>query len=75
MPHATGEVRTHEAATDGEWPAQTQAVTYIGSACVIEGIGEFDLDDLNLVRHQFPSQRVTLDGDVITVWPTLRREP
>ncbi|MEV0186790.1 hypothetical protein AB0I54_47610 [Streptomyces sp. NPDC050625] len=31
--------------------------------------GEFDVDDLTLVRSQFPRRRVTLDGDVITVWP------
>ncbi|MET7609357.1 hypothetical protein ABZS96_45095 [Streptomyces avermitilis] len=37
---------------------------------MIQGAGDFDLNDLNLVRHQFPGRRVTLDGDVITVWPT-----
>ncbi|WP_181383952.1 hypothetical protein [Streptomyces sp. NWU339] len=37
---------------------------------MVEGAGDFDLDDLNLVRHRFPGRRVTLDGDVITVWPT-----
>ncbi|MFE2487177.1 hypothetical protein ACFY1B_39610 [Streptomyces mirabilis] len=37
---------------------------------MIAGTGDFDLDDLNLVRHRFPGRRVTLDGDVITVWPT-----
>ncbi|MEU6260448.1 hypothetical protein [Streptomyces sp. NPDC047043] len=36
---------------------------------MVQGTGDFDLDDLNLVRRQFPHQRVTLDGDVITVWP------
>ncbi|MFD7379150.1 hypothetical protein ACFVW1_44840 [Streptomyces olivochromogenes] len=36
---------------------------------MIAGTGDFDLDDLNLVRRHFPFLRVTLDGDVITVWP------
>ncbi|MFJ8793594.1 hypothetical protein [Streptomyces sp. NPDC102462] len=38
---------------------------------MLEGTGDFDLDDLNLVRGRFPDRHVTLDGDVITVWPTL----
>jgi hypothetical protein len=33
-------------------------------------MGDFGLDDPNLVRRQFPGRLVTLDGDVITVWPT-----
>lgn len=49
---------------------RTRAVAHVGSACVITGTGDFDLDVLNLVRHRFPDRRVTLDGDVITVWPT-----
>ncbi|HET6857469.1 MAG TPA: hypothetical protein VFH94_10285 [Streptomyces sp.] len=36
---------------------------------MVEGDTDFDLDDLNLVRRQFSGRRVTLDGDVITVWP------
>ncbi|WP_416963299.1 hypothetical protein [Streptomyces sp. Agncl-13] len=36
---------------------------------MIEGTGDFDPDDLQLVRRQFPDRLVTLDGDVITVWP------
>ncbi|WP_369228451.1 hypothetical protein AB5J52_48250 (plasmid) [Streptomyces sp. R39] len=36
---------------------------------MITGAGDFGLDDLNLVRRRFPDRRVTLDGDVITVWP------
>ncbi|QDN95928.1 hypothetical protein FNV65_06040 [Streptomyces sp. S1A1-8] len=70
MPQATGEVRIPETASGGAWPVRTQAVSYVGNACVIAGTGDFDLDDLNLVRHRFPGRRVTLDGDVITVWPT-----
>ncbi|MFQ6144631.1 hypothetical protein ACLMNJ_16380 [Streptomyces seoulensis] len=38
---------------------------------MLEGTGDFDLDDLHLVRGRFPDRHVTLDGDVITVWPTL----
>ncbi|MGW7208445.1 hypothetical protein [Streptomyces sp. NPDC054837] len=45
-------------------------MTYIGSACVIEGIGDFTPEDLTLVRDRFPHRYVTLDGDIITVWPT-----
>ena len=70
MTQATVTIRNHEACTADEWPAGTQAVSRIGSACVVEGVEDFDLDDLNLVRHQSPGRRVTLDGDVITVWPT-----
>jgi hypothetical protein len=36
---------------------------------VVEGAGDFDLDDLHLVRRHFPGRHVTLDGDAITVWP------
>ncbi|MFF5307572.1 hypothetical protein ACFY5F_50360 [Streptomyces sp. NPDC013161] len=36
---------------------------------MIEGVSDFDPDDLQLVRRQFPDRVVTLDGDVITVWP------
>ncbi|MER6678535.1 hypothetical protein [Streptomyces sp. NPDC000983] len=36
--------------------------------------GEFDSDDLNLVRRRFPQRHVTLDGDVITVWPRPRQD-
>jgi len=69
MTQTTGEIRRHEVSTVGRWPVSTQAVTHVGSACVVEGIGDFDLDDLHLVRRQFPDRLVTLDGDVITVWP------
>ncbi len=69
MTHATGEIRSTEEHSGGVWPARTQAVSYVGDACVVEGTGDFDLDDLHLVRRQFPDQRVTLDGDVITIWP------
>ncbi|MFJ8509688.1 hypothetical protein [Streptomyces avermitilis] len=70
MPQAASEIRIPEMASGGTWPVRTQAVSFVGSACVVQGADDFDLDDLNLVRHQFPGRRVTLDGDVITVWPT-----
>ncbi len=70
MTQTTGTIRSTEEYAEHEWPARTRTVSYVGSACVVEGAGDFDLDDLNLVRHQFPGRRVTLDGDVITVWPT-----
>ncbi|MFJ3310721.1 hypothetical protein ACIPSA_48835 [Streptomyces sp. NPDC086549] len=41
----------------------------IGDAWVATAAGDFDLDDLTLVRRQFPHRHVTLDGDVITIWP------
>ncbi|MGW0719799.1 hypothetical protein ACWD3K_34355 [Streptomyces sp. NPDC002778] len=41
----------------------------VGDAWVLQAAGDFDGDDLPLVRDQFPGQYVTLDGDVITVWP------
>lgn len=72
MTQPTGDIRSAEHCAEHEWPRRTRAVSYIGSACVVEGDIDFDLDDLNLVRDQFPGQRVTLDGDVITVWPTPR---
>ncbi|MCX4462513.1 hypothetical protein OOK58_50990 [Streptomyces sp. NBC_01728] len=70
MTQPTGEIRNNEELSKGAWPVRTRAVAYEGSACVIAGAGDFDLDDLNLVRQRFPDRRVTLDGDVITVWPT-----
>ncbi|MBA4866217.1 hypothetical protein H1V43_33840 [Streptomyces sp. PSKA54] len=69
MTQTTGEIRSNEERSGSAWPARTQAVSYVGNACVIEGNGDFDLDDLHLVRRRFPDQRVTLDGDVITIWP------
>jgi hypothetical protein len=69
MTSATGDIRSNELCAVGTWPVSAQAVTHIGSACVVEGRGDFDPDDLDLVRSQFPDRLVTLDGDVITVWP------
>ncbi|MDQ1041861.1 hypothetical protein QFZ76_000096 [Streptomyces sp. V4I2] len=70
MTQATNGIRSNERCVEDAWPARTRNVSRIGTACVIQGTGDFDLDDLNLVRHRFPNRRVTLDGDVITVWPT-----
>ncbi|MFF4121318.1 hypothetical protein ACFY0P_49110 [Streptomyces sp. NPDC001714] len=51
------------------WPTRTRDISYLGTACVVHGIGDFDLADLGAVRDRFPGRHVTLDGDVITVWP------
>ncbi|MEU3090728.1 hypothetical protein ACWCQ0_31410 [Streptomyces massasporeus] len=40
---------------------------------MIQGIGDFDFADLHTVRRRFPGRHVTLDGDVITVWPPPRQ--
>lgn len=69
MPQPTGEVHTYETSSDGVWPVRTRAVSRFGSAFALEGTEHFDLDDLILARWQFPERRVTLDGDVITIWP------
>ena len=71
MTQATGAIRSNEECEAEGWPLRTRAVSHIGSACVFEGTGDFDLDDLDLVRARFPDRHVTLDGDVITVWLTL----
>lgn len=68
MTQAAGAIHSNKDSTEGLWPVRTRAVAHVGSACAITGTGDFDLDDLNLVRRQFPDRRVTLDGDVITVW-------
>ncbi|MFM9705574.1 hypothetical protein [Streptomyces galilaeus] len=70
MPQDADEIRIPETTAGQAWPARTRTVSFIGSACVVTGAGDFELDDLNLVRHTFPDRHVTLDGDVITVWPT-----
>ncbi len=74
MPHALGEVRTVERVVEGEWPVRTQAVAYVGNACVVQGGSDFDVADLDMVRSRFPDRHVTLDGDVITVWPPARHQ-
>jgi hypothetical protein len=55
-------------------PTRTQDVSYVGDACVVHGSGDFDLFDLSTVRGRFPGRHVTLDGDVITVWPPVRQQ-
>lgn len=69
MTQATGDIRSNEVCTAATWPVSAQAVTHVGNACVVEGAGDFTVNDLRLVRRQFPHRLVTLDGDVITVWP------
>ncbi|MET8453137.1 hypothetical protein [Streptomyces sp. NPDC005209] len=41
---------------------------------MVHGNGDFDLTDLSTVRSHFPDRHVTLDGDVITVWPPVRQQ-
>jgi hypothetical protein len=36
MPQATGEIHIPEMASGGVWPVRTQAVSYVGSACVVQ---------------------------------------
>jgi hypothetical protein len=67
--HTTDIIRSNEDSLPYEWPGTTRAVSHLNGAWVLHASGDFDLDDLNLVRRQFPHRRVTLDGDVITVWP------
>ncbi|MFB8776323.1 hypothetical protein [Streptomyces broussonetiae] len=69
MPLPRTHIRSNEDLRGHIWPARTQAVSYIGTACVVEGTGDFEPADLTLVRHRFPDRHVTLDGDVITIWP------
>lgn len=69
MAQAAGAIHSNKDSTEDLWRVPTRAVAHVGSACMVTGTGDFDLDDLNLVRRQFPDRRVTLDGDVITVWP------
>ncbi|MGW5637643.1 hypothetical protein [Streptomyces sp. NPDC003832] len=56
------------------WPTRTLQISHVGDALVVHAAGEFDRDDLNLVRSRFPQRHVTLDGDVITVWPRPRQD-
>lgn len=65
-------VRSNNVIVDSLWPVRTLCVSRIGNAWVVQAAGDFDLDDLNQVRGRFPQHHVTLDGDVITVWPRPR---
>ncbi|MFD3503116.1 hypothetical protein ACFWWT_38095 [Streptomyces sp. NPDC058676] len=56
------------------WPAAALSVSQVGDAWVLRAAGDFELEDLNWVRHQFPGRRVTLDGDTLTVWPRPRED-
>ncbi|MGW3038142.1 hypothetical protein ACWDCB_44030 [Streptomyces sp. NPDC001178] len=75
MSHTSGQVRTSTTVIDAGWPIRTRDVSYVGDACVLHGSSDFDLADLSWVRDRFPGRHVTLDGDVITVWPPLRAQP
>jgi hypothetical protein len=46
MTQATSEIRITKVFLDDAWPIRTQAVSYVGDTCVVEGVGDFDLDDL-----------------------------
>lgn len=74
MPHPGDQVRTMKALGEEGWPARAQHVAYIGDACVVRGSDDFDHADLTAVRGRFPGRHVTLDGDVITVWPQARSQ-
>ncbi|MFD4972793.1 hypothetical protein [Streptomyces sp. NPDC058424] len=74
MLQATGEIRNPEGIPEGLWPVRTQAVSHVGDAYVVQASGDFDLADLTTVRCRFPDRHVTLDGDVITVWPSTRQD-
>ncbi|WP_267882713.1 hypothetical protein [Streptomyces sp. NRRL S-813] len=41
---------------------------------MVQGGSDFDVADLDMVRSRFPDRHVTLDGDVITVWPPARHQ-
>ncbi|MFF8638969.1 hypothetical protein ACF052_32805 [Streptomyces pilosus] len=41
---------------------------------MVQGSNDFDIADLSQVRGLFPGRHVTLDGDVITVWPPPRQK-
>ncbi|WP_459754501.1 hypothetical protein [Streptomyces sennicomposti] len=41
---------------------------------MVQGSSDFDVADLGMVRSRFPGRHVTLDGDVITVWPPARQQ-
>lgn len=69
MSRAAGQVHTLPTVIDAGWPVRTRDISYVGDACVVHGSSDFDLADLQVVRSRFPGRHVTLDGDVITVWP------
>lgn len=75
MKQTTDGIRSREPMLDDIWPDLTRAVSFVGDACVVQGSSDFDFADLNTVRHHFPDRHVTLDGDVITVWPAPRPTP
>ncbi|MEU6578199.1 hypothetical protein [Streptomyces sp. NPDC046805] len=74
MSHTAGQIRATATVIDAERPTRTRDVSYVGDACVVHGIGDFDPADLGAVRGRFPGRHVTLDGDVITVRPPVRQQ-
>ncbi|CCK24804.1 hypothetical protein BN159_0425 [Streptomyces davaonensis JCM 4913] len=68
-------LRIHNDCPGATWPPGTLCVFHLGDAWVLRAAVDFGLGDLVLVRHRFPDQHVTLDGDVITVWPRPREAP
>ncbi|MFI8193997.1 hypothetical protein ACIF8T_35475 [Streptomyces sp. NPDC085946] len=68
--HTAPAVHTPNRPPQEGWPTRTRTITHLNNAWVVHSHGEdFDPDDLTLVRRRFPGRHVTLDGDVITVWP------
>ncbi|MFJ3338435.1 hypothetical protein [Streptomyces sp. NPDC086766] len=70
----TAEIRIVEELPRMVLPAGTQTLSCTGDACVLTATEDFTHQDLNLIRRQFPHRHVTLDGDVITVWPRPKEE-
>ncbi|MGW3149754.1 hypothetical protein ACWDG1_34850 [Streptomyces sp. NPDC001177] len=56
MTQVSGTIRNTEGRDQEVWPLRTRAVSRIRSACMVEGIGDFDPDDLRLVRDRFPGR-------------------
>ncbi|MFI9825212.1 hypothetical protein ACIHFC_32900 [Streptomyces sp. NPDC052013] len=74
MPYNDEDIRIQESEAGDVWPARAQRVSHVGGACVVHGSGDFSLADLHTVRARFPGRHVTLDGDVITIWPPARHD-
>ncbi|MFF2655458.1 hypothetical protein [Streptomyces sp. NPDC058045] len=61
--------RCRAARRSGDVANGTRDVSLLGNAIVLTGRRDYDLDGFAEVRDLFPGRHVTLDGDVITVWP------
>ncbi|WP_158812364.1 hypothetical protein [Streptomyces fulvoviolaceus] len=75
MTYVARMIRKNKPFLEEAWPAAAQSVSYVAGAWVVQAGVDFDGSDLDVVRGHFPDRRVTLDGDVITVWPRLREHP